>query len=126
MWWNRVRGDGNPTISHGLPSLSSDRVFREGDGEPLQPAENHVVPPNQRFRLQLQVRKPPQKSGKGDLSLKACEGRAKAIMTGPAECHMAVILAGQIETVRVGKTCRSEEHTSELQSHVNLVCRLLL
>src|SRR3954462_8851078 len=24
------------------------------------------------------------------------------------------------------KTCRSEEHTSELQSHDNLVCRLLL
>src|SRR5690242_20755727 len=24
------------------------------------------------------------------------------------------------------KFCRSEEHTSELQSHVNLVCRLLL
>src|SRR5690242_21511262 len=25
-----------------------------------------------------------------------------------------------------GKNSRSEEHTSELQSHVNLVCRLLL
>src|SRR5690242_21373304 len=25
-----------------------------------------------------------------------------------------------------GRTARSEEHTSELQSHVNLVCRLLL
>src|SRR4051812_49999803 len=25
-----------------------------------------------------------------------------------------------------GRTVRSEEHTSELQSHVNLVCRLLL
>src|SRR4051812_49906400 len=25
-----------------------------------------------------------------------------------------------------GRPCRSEEHTSELQSHVNLVCRLLL
>src|SRR5690242_21106229 len=25
-----------------------------------------------------------------------------------------------------GRFCRSEEHTSELQSHVNLVCRLLL
>src|SRR4051812_49468009 len=25
-----------------------------------------------------------------------------------------------------GPTARSEEHTSELQSHVNLVCRLLL
>src|SRR5260370_9010473 len=24
------------------------------------------------------------------------------------------------------KICRSEEHTSELQSHLNLVCRLLL
>src|SRR6266480_5579580 len=27
---------------------------------------------------------------------------------------------------RLGRTTRSEEHTSELQSHVNLVCRLLL
>src|SRR4051812_49632668 len=26
----------------------------------------------------------------------------------------------------IGIGCRSEEHTSELQSHVNLVCRLLL
>src|SRR5438477_2264511 len=29
------------------------------------------------------------------------------------------------ERARMGRT-RSEEHTSELQSHVNLVCRLLL
>src|SRR5438477_9303064 len=28
--------------------------------------------------------------------------------------------------IRASSTCRSEEHTSELQSHVNLVCRLLL
>src|SRR5438477_2913854 len=28
--------------------------------------------------------------------------------------------------IDVGKRARSEEHTSELQSHVNLVCRLLL
>src|SRR5260370_30084870 len=27
---------------------------------------------------------------------------------------------------RVGRLLRSEEHTSELQSHLNLVCRLLL
>src|SRR5260370_28108371 len=27
---------------------------------------------------------------------------------------------------RCGKSPRSEEHTSELQSHLNLVCRLLL
>src|SRR5690242_20826334 len=29
-------------------------------------------------------------------------------------------------TVGIGLRRRSEEHTSELQSHVNLVCRLLL
>src|SRR5438477_8996814 len=28
--------------------------------------------------------------------------------------------------VRAARALRSEEHTSELQSHVNLVCRLLL
>src|SRR5260370_11141359 len=28
--------------------------------------------------------------------------------------------------VRIGLSTRSEEHTSELQSHLNLVCRLLL
>src|SRR5690242_21239235 len=30
------------------------------------------------------------------------------------------------EPRKVGQESRSEEHTSELQSHVNLVCRLLL
>src|SRR4051812_49757391 len=36
---------------------------------------------------------------------------------------------GVLDTVDTGVTrgvARSEEHTSELQSHVNLVCRLLL
>src|SRR5690242_21896093 len=33
---------------------------------------------------------------------------------------------GQAELVRNETAQRSEEHTSELQSHVNLVCRLLL
>src|SRR5260370_28392665 len=31
-----------------------------------------------------------------------------------------------IDSVMSGNICRSEEHTSELQSHLNLVCRLLL
>src|SRR5260370_16681245 len=43
-------------------------------------------------------------------------------------------IAGYVESVPVqdnervvkGQTIRSEEHTSELQSHLNLVCRLLL
>src|SRR5438477_3294136 len=51
-----------------------------------------------------------------------------ALSTG--RLHHAYLLTG---TRGVGKTTiarilakRSEEHTSELQSHVNLVCRLLL
>src|SRR5690606_40778881 len=43
---------------------------------------------------------------------------------------IAIVLEGTqaVEIVRkmVGKTGRSEEHTSELQSRENLVCRLLL
>src|SRR5690242_21366014 len=38
----------------------------------------------------------------------------------------AATLAGRIAVVAIDPSARSEEHTSELQSHVNLVCRLLL
>src|SRR2546427_8851183 len=34
--------------------------------------------------------------------------------------------AGDVEVSRLGAVQRSEEHTSELQSQSNLVCRLLL
>src|SRR5260370_3327862 len=44
-----------------------------------------------------------------DWRLASCKGDA----TGGAQC-------------RVWRALRSEEHTSELQSHLNLVCRLLL
>ena len=45
--------------------------------------------------------------------------------------NVAVLEGDQIKIVdegvdRVVPDCRSEEHTSELQSHLNLVCRLLL
>src|SRR5690242_21151004 len=44
--------------------------------------------------------------------------------------ELGAVLAGEAEGRRSGDEIttfdRSEEHTSELQSHVNLVCRLLL
>src|SRR5207237_4667815 len=40
--------------------------------------------------------------------------------------HRPGYAAGQAAGVRSPHTMRSEEHTSELQSHLNLVCRLLL
>src|SRR5690242_21473127 len=41
--------------------------------------------------------------------------------------HECAVIADEVETqLRAQRIERSEEHTSELQSHVNLVCRLLL
>src|SRR2546430_15566191 len=49
------------------------------------------------------------------------EGLALAQLTpGPLAAHLAISLG------RVRARVRSEEHTSELQSQSNLVCRLLL
>src|SRR5690242_21214478 len=53
-----------------------------------------------------------------DLSL-PCTARPDA---APAGRHRAL----QARRVQDERGHRSEEHTSELQSHVNLVCRLLL
>src|SRR5690242_20966287 len=44
------------------------------------------------------------------------------------ELEKMVAISGQmgVPVVDIDGNVRSEEHTSELQSHVNLVCRLLL
>src|SRR5690242_21144112 len=56
---------------------------------------------------------------------------ALPISPGPAQVVVEVCLAGETGEPHEGVLTRadrqrSEEHTSELQSHVNLVCRLLL
>src|SRR4051812_49557159 len=50
------------------------------------------------------------------LALRGLEKPVLASVNGPAAGAGLALAAA----------CRSEEHTSELQSHVNLVCRLLL
>src|SRR4051812_49857219 len=42
------------------------------------------------------------------------------------EHPLAIQIFGSEPTVMAESALRSEEHTSELQSHVNIVCRLLL
>src|SRR2546422_4353040 len=44
----------------------------------------------------------------------------------PAGRHAPFVLDMATTTVAIGKLVRSEEHTSELQSRLHLVCRLLL
>src|SRR4051812_49976453 len=66
-----------------------------------------------------------------------CEESVRAAADEPAEAlawaELALTIADQVEDERdrarlqgYVQGFRSEEHTSELQSHVNLVCRLLL
>src|SRR5690242_21418967 len=57
-------------------------------------------------------------------ALPICRDRAAARLRGYARLLDACV----VEAVARGhrRADRSEEHTSELQSHVNLVCRLLL
>src|SRR5438034_7939631 len=42
------------------------------------------------------------------------------------ECSFAARSTARPSTFRIRRSVRSEEHTSELQSHSDLVCRLLL
>src|SRR5438477_1287186 len=55
---------------------------------------------------------------------------AKARDRHPPDLELRALAGPQLEhrapRARVRRHDRSEEHTSELQSHVNLVCRLLL
>src|SRR5256885_7370602 len=44
----------------------------------------------------------------------------------PKECAASFDPSSLTATARSPRMCRSEEHTSELQSPCNLVCRLLL
>src|SRR5438477_9794987 len=45
---------------------------------------------------------------------------------GPREAASSRIELSTVSRTTSSSVARSEEHTSELQSHVNLVCRLLL
>src|SRR5690242_20967128 len=40
--------------------------------------------------------------------------------------HFDLVILDEAQRIKNSGSTRSEEHTSELQSHVNLVCRLLL
>src|SRR5690242_21405523 len=59
------------------------------------------------------------------LVLRAPTGAGKTTRVAPALLDLRRVLL--LEPRRLAaRAARSEEHTSELQSHVNLVCRLLL
>src|SRR4051812_49440561 len=67
----------------------------------------------------LMIRRPPRSTLFPYTTLfRSADGQA-------AEHPLAVVVDAAVHPFPEGEN-RSEEHTSELQSHVNLVCRLLL
>src|SRR6266487_6335310 len=53
--------------------------------------------------------------------------RLAGVSPATASAHLARLLnGGLVKMIKQGRHRRSEEHTSELQSPVHLVCRLLL
>src|SRR5436309_9778434 len=59
------------------------------------------------------------------INFEVLPGEAVAVM-GPSGCGKSSLLYVIGGLAQVGRSHRSEEHTSELQSRENLVCRLLL
>src|SRR5690242_21134586 len=79
------------------------------------------------------IRRPPRSTlfpsrRSSDLDYRPDHDGPATLLLGYAQMSEPAIRAGIKELAAVVRTAapRSEEHTSELQSHVNLVCRLLL
>src|SRR2546422_5337252 len=49
-----------------------------------------------------------------------------AVLARDRDVHKDTVALFQVEAVNLSRRQRSEEHTSELQSRLHLVCRLLL
>src|SRR5260370_25593901 len=98
-----------------------------------RPPRSTLFPYTTLFRAVQLVQLPAQgAAGAAPLPARVLHARAavaRLVVAAPACAHAevpveAVIGAGRL---RIGAPqVRSEEHTSELQSHLNLVCRLLL
>src|SRR5690242_21035866 len=97
----------------GAASITSARIRSEGGSVRFQATENST----------------------GELSSATSDGQAGDFDNGRAPCgpsrsfNSSAGSPGSIPRTsqrRLNWPPRSEEHTSELQSHVNLVCRLLL
>src|SRR5260370_12108389 len=88
-----------------------------------RPPRSTLFPYTTLFRSLGPVRRPPHEGQVAALQ------RSGAAMVGELGCKRpvgAVVLGHHHQARGVQERPRSEEHTSELQSHLNLVCRLLL
>src|SRR2546430_9021965 len=84
-----------------------------------RPPRSTLFPYTTLFRSGRPARQPPHRQAE-PLELRL---RGAVVALGRMKLGVAALQVGRVEQVRQR---RSEEHTSELQSQSNLVCRLLL
>src|SRR5690242_21691680 len=86
------------------------------------------------FRLLNRSRGPAVQSPRAQADRSRYRGEMRRTLEATSNLHLRqgkvvdfVLVSGRLAGVELedGRRFRSEEHTSELQSHVNLVCRLL-
>src|SRR5690625_6793065 len=109
-----------------LADFRAQRVIAGGrlvaqDGQPVQQA----VAPQRSAGLLESMKRPPVSAD--DLRVPA-EGTSVQVLAMSLSEDVAFVRTRKDATLPVqdGAVCRSEEHTSELQSRGHLVCRLLL
>src|SRR5580698_3262649 len=93
-----------------------------GRGEPELHRRPDELPGHDEFFFFLMIRRPPRSTLFPYTTLFRSR-RLAGVFAGNLEGRPVCL--NKDEELRVAHS-RSEEHTSELQSHVNLVCRLLL
>src|SRR5260370_34978978 len=78
------------------------------------------------FFFFLMIRRPPRSTLFPYTTLFRSSRRQLAVAVDRQHARACAVGHGLGHALGVSVTRRSEEHTSELQSHLNLVCRLLL
>src|SRR5438034_3825064 len=85
--------------------------------------------PSFRFLFFLMIRRPPRSTlfpTRRSSDLSELFGHERGAFTGAVKQKLGRVQEADGGTIFLDEIARSEEHTSELQSHSDLVCRLLL
>src|SRR5579864_9146016 len=108
-------------IEAGLPANND---FNDGDQEGAGPFQN-TTDRKRRWSTATAYLKPARQ--RPNLTIRTESQATRILFEGGRAAGIEFLCHGMPQIARAtGEIIRSEEHTSELQSHVNLVCRLLL
>src|SRR5437588_963287 len=87
-------------------STARNGLWREGDGQRLEPAQKDAVGPIHRTRCPLDAVEPPDERGEGDLGLQLCQRCTQAVMHPAAEREWTDVAPGNVQGVGVPEAFR--------------------